>query len=177
MDLNRKRKLIIVCGLPGSGKTTLAKKLSEKMGVACLHKDSIKESLYDIFEMKTLEDSKRLGTQSIKLLFKLTEEQLTQGVDLILEAPFNFPEDYKIFNEWQLKYRIDLYSVICSINSKTREGRISNRPRHKAHHDDERGDFLMNVKCNYKDIPGKQVRVITDKAVATLTNIVIAQLK
>ena len=43
-----KNKLIIVCGLPGSGKTTLAEKLSEKSKIVCLHKDSIKESLYDI---------------------------------------------------------------------------------------------------------------------------------
>jgi adenylate kinase family enzyme len=38
-------KVIIVCGLPGSGKTTLSRELSKRLGIVCLHKDSIKEKL------------------------------------------------------------------------------------------------------------------------------------
>ena len=40
-------KLIIICGLPGSGKTTLASELSKQTGIVCLHKDSIKEKLFE----------------------------------------------------------------------------------------------------------------------------------
>lgn len=177
MVVNKKRKLIIICGLPGSGKTTLAKELSKKINTVCLHKDSIKESLYDIFKMKTLEDSKSIGKKSVDLLFDLAEEQLGRGLDLIIEAPFNFSEDYKIFKKWQSKYDIALYSIICSVDSIIRKNRISNRPRHQAHHDTERGDFMMNIKCNYRNIPGKQIKIITNKKTEVLIDTVIEQFK
>jgi predicted kinase len=177
MALDKKSKLVIICGLPGSGKTTLARELSKKINIPCLHKDSIKESLYDIFKMKTLEDSKSIGKKSVDLLFDLTEEQLERGLDLMIEAPFNFSEDYNLFEKWQTKYNLNLYSVICSIPSKTRKDRINDRPRHRAHHDTERGNFLMNIQCNYKNIPGKQIKIITNETVEILTKAVIDQLK
>ncbi|MCF8058644.1 MAG: ATP-binding protein [Bacteriovoracaceae bacterium] len=40
-------KLIIVIGLPASGKTTLAKKLSEKFKVPLITKDQLKICLID----------------------------------------------------------------------------------------------------------------------------------
>ena len=70
------QKLIIVCGLPASGKTTIASALSKDLKIACLHKDSIKENLYEIMEMETLEDSKKVGLYSIMLQFRLAEEML-----------------------------------------------------------------------------------------------------
>jgi len=177
MALKKKTKLIIVCGLPGSGKTTLSKELSKRTKTVCLRKDSIKEALYDIFEMKTLEDSKSIGGKSVELLFNLSEEQLAQGINLIIEAPFNFSDDYKIFKHWQRKYDLDLYSIICSIDDKTRIARINSRQRHHAHHDAERGDFSMNTRCNYKNIPGIQINVATDKRVTTLVDKILDQLK
>jgi len=90
-------KLIIICGLPGTGKTTLATELSKKLGIFCLHKDSVKESLDDSMKMSTLEDSKKLGYPSVKVILDLAEENLARGIDVILESPFTFPEDGKIF--------------------------------------------------------------------------------
>ena len=96
----RKTKLIIICGLPASGKTTLAQTLSQKLNIAYLSKDIIKENLYDILQGKTLDDSKKTGLQAIQMLFSLVEHQLKNQVDIIMEAPFNFKEDYILFKKW-----------------------------------------------------------------------------
>ncbi len=140
-------KLIIICGLPASGKTMIAKQLSKNLKMSCLHKDTIKEGLYDLFKMKTLGDSKHIGKISIMLLFKIADEQLRRGIDLIIEAPFTFSEDYFMFEKWKNKYNIRIYSVICSVDFETRKKRYRSRKRHKAHHDEER--ILHNEKIRY----------------------------
>lgn len=172
-------KLIIVCGLPGSGKTTLARHLSKKLNIVCLHKDSLKENLYDTLGLSTLEDSKRLGNQSIKLLLSITEEQISNGIDLIIEAPFRFEEDYGLFSKWTQTYHISIYSVICSIPKEERKERFLNRPRHQSHHDAERiqDDSFNEDSEVYNGMPGKQIKITTDQPVEALIDIVVKKIE
>lgn len=164
-------KLIIVCGLPGSGKTTLAKELSKKIRVACICKDDIKERLYDSMKLSTLEDSKYIGKPSIDVMMHLAEQQLINGVDVIIEAPFNFSEDYPLFNNWKEKYDLDLYSIICSVDFEERKKRFLKRARHEAHHDTQRiSDHLPvgAIEYDYATIPGKQIKITTNKEIEKL---------
>ena len=142
-------KLIIVCGLPGSGKTMLADELSKRTGIACLHKDSIKEKLFEGLGMSTLEESKRIGKPSVDVMLYLAEQQIVNGVDVIIEAPFNFPGDYGLFLKWMDQYEIGLYSVVCSIGSEERKRRVETRERHVAHFDSSRThDFFPDNECD-----------------------------
>ena len=164
-------KLIIVCGLPGSGKTTLAKALSKKLGIACLCKDDIKEKLYESMNLSTLEDSKRIGKPAVDIMLYLAEQQLASGVDVIIESPFNFPEDYPLFEDWKEKYNLDLYSIICSTSFSERRKRFLTRKRHEAHHDTQRvSDHLPDsvIEYDYATMPGKQIRIITNRKVEEL---------
>lgn len=173
-------KLIIACGLPGVGKTTFAKELSKRLKIACIHKDSIKERFFESMNMSSLEESKMIGKPVIDVLFRLTEEQLKNGVDLIIEAPFNFPEDYPLFEKWQKEYSLALYAVICSINADERKRRFQKRERHHAHHDIDRKHIRsmgqQNYEYDYAEIPGKQIRITTDKPVSELVEEVVSQL-
>lgn len=171
-------KLIIVCGLPGSGKTTLSNALSEKIKVACIHKDHIKERLFESMKLSSLEDSKRIGKPSVDVAMRLTEDQLKNGIDIILESPFYFPEDGVIFEAWQEKYKIDLYSVICSIDFEERSRRFRERERHYAHFDNERStDHLAEgPEYDYTWMPGKQIRIKTNEPVEILVEKIITQI-
>jgi predicted kinase len=51
------RSFILVSGAPGSGKTTLARKLAEAIGFEMISKDAIKEALFDV--LGPLEDDPR----------------------------------------------------------------------------------------------------------------------
>lgn len=178
-------KLIIVCGLPGSGKTTFAKELSQKTGIACIHKDSIKERFFESMNFSTLEDSKCIGKPTVDVMFKLAQEQIENGVDVIIEAPFNFPDDYPLFEKWQKEYEVDLYAIICSISKeewKRRfKERLDNGSRHHSHHDIDRihieGFDVRKVEFDYTGIPGKQIKITTDKPVDELVKEAMLQIK
>lgn len=168
-------RLIIICGLPGSGKTTLAKKLSERLKVACIHKDTIKEALYSGLGLTTLEDSKKIGKPSVEIMLAIAAQQIENGVDVIIESPFNFSDDYELFEKWQEAYDLIVYSIICSIDGKERERRFLTRSRHEAHHDQAR--VLSGQDFSYSGIPGIQIRVSTDLPVNILVDSIISQIK
>ena len=92
-------------------------------------------------EGKNLDDSKRIGLYSIKLMFKLIEEQIKENIDLIIEGPFYINDDAKLLNNWKEKYNLETYTIICEIDDETRIHRYKNRDRHHSHYDEERIKF------------------------------------
>jgi predicted kinase len=148
-------KLIVVCGLGGTGKTTLANALSKELNIACIHKDSIKAILYD-----------KLGvvTEKTFLAFKaFVEEQLANGVNIIIEATFDFAEDAQLLRAWQDKYELELVCIICSVDNAERKRRILSRERHISHQDADLKQ-LQNIEIahfDYSIMPGKHIAIST----------------
>src|SRR5258706_510230 len=72
-------KLIIVCGLPGSGKTTMAKKLEETLSAIRFCPDEwMKDLSIDLY------DEKR-RSQIEELQWELAQKLLTRGLAVIIE--------------------------------------------------------------------------------------------
>lgn len=164
-------KLIIVCGLGGSGKTTTAKALSKKLNIVCLHKDKIKAVVHDVLELQT--------PKALSLLLKLTEEQIANEVDLIIEGPFNFKEDALIFERWKEKYKLDLSFIICSTDVQTRINRIESRERHACHADAD-VKLLNQIKTevfDYSIMPGRQIKIVTNQATEKLIEDIVQKLQ
>lgn len=66
------RKLfVVVSGAPGSGKSTLARGLAPALDLPLIEKDVIKEALADVLDAKTPEESKRLGSATMHVIFAL----------------------------------------------------------------------------------------------------------
>ena len=87
--------LLLISGVPGTGKSTLAHLLRDRLGWPLLAKDHLKETLYDAVGEThapfTRELSKTYGRQSIALLYAIVDELLASGVSCIMEA-FFLPE-------------------------------------------------------------------------------------
>ena len=82
-------ELILLAGLPATGKTTLAKKLSEILHLPVLEKDEIKEALFDTVGYADAEERQKLGLAANRILLRTAESLLATGNSLILVNNFD----------------------------------------------------------------------------------------
>ncbi len=84
------RRLVLVSGPPGSGKTTIAGPLAAELGFALLAKDRIKETMHDWLaqDEPDVAWSRRLGEASMELLWALAAD----APAAVLDANF-WPDD------------------------------------------------------------------------------------
>lgn len=78
--------IIVVAGIPGSGKTTLANALGKAMGLSVVSKDVIKESLMDSLGTGDNEWASTLSRAAHGIMYELVDGL---AGDVILEAHFH----------------------------------------------------------------------------------------
>lgn len=76
--------VVVVAGIPASGKTTLAAGLSTRLGWPLISKDVVKEALFDALGTGDLEWSRRLGRAGHVVMYSLA----ATSPNVILEAHF-----------------------------------------------------------------------------------------
>lgn len=81
--------LIIVAGMPATGKTTLAKKLAAALGIPMLEKDEIKEEMYKTQGYGGLGDRAAADVVSNAILLRCTENILRSGTSLLIVNNFD----------------------------------------------------------------------------------------
>lgn len=82
------RKLLLISGMPATGKSTLARRIGEELHFPILEKDEIKEVLFDTLGYADLKEKRRLDTIATAVLLQTAEKLLQSGVDLILVNNF-----------------------------------------------------------------------------------------
>ena len=83
--------LIIIAGMPASGKSTISKKLSRHFGYPIIEKDEIKEELFDTVGFTCYAEKRRLDVAATAVLLRVTDALLAGGGSMILVN--NFRED------------------------------------------------------------------------------------
>jgi predicted kinase len=80
--------IIILTGIPASGKTTFSGYLSKELGIPVISKDVIKEILYEDIGFHSREEKVRLGVASMNIMYHMAEESMKLGNPVILENNF-----------------------------------------------------------------------------------------
>jgi predicted kinase len=80
--------LIILTGLPATGKTTLGTAIAESSGWPLLSKDAIKEPLMAVLSSSRAAGSRALSDASFELLFALLPDVLGRASGAVLEGNF-----------------------------------------------------------------------------------------
>jgi len=85
--------LIIIAGMPASGKSTYAKRLSQSVGYPIIEKDNIKEELFDTLGFTCYAEKRHLDVVATSVLLRIADDILTCGQSLIMVN--NFRDDFK----------------------------------------------------------------------------------
>lgn len=115
--------LVLVAGLPGAGKTTLALALGRILGWPVLDKDTIKSALLPL----DIPDSVA-GWASYRLLPALARDLITrQGQSVILDGPFVYSDIVGQVVDTAAETRARLRVVLCLADKAIRDRRVRER--------------------------------------------------
>jgi predicted kinase len=80
--------LLLVTGMPSSGKTTLAHTLSDALHLPLITKDDIKERLFDSLGWSDRPWSRKLGYATYEIMFYVIESLISKHISLVAESNF-----------------------------------------------------------------------------------------
>lgn len=160
--------VLVVCGLAGTGKTTLANALSEEIGFKVISSDIVRKELAGISpkEHKYEEFEKGIYTRDFTLktydeMIKKAEGFLKQGISVILDATFMAD----IFRQMAVKLaedaNADIYFIECALDDKIVKKRLDERSKKEGAASDARWEIYLKQKEEYKKIQTKDFRLKT----------------
>lgn len=130
--------IVIVSGMPATGKTTLSVHLASALFLPIVAKDVIKESLCRSAGMPAnRHESMALGSRAIAAMHAVTAAHLERGVGLVLEAAFiRGISDPEVARHLEIAHAVNVHcSVPTDLAYARYEGRSGTLDRHASHLD------------------------------------------
>jgi predicted kinase len=153
-------RVIVVMGLPGAGKSTLAHELTRRYRLPVLAKDFIKESLLDVLGAPDAASSRTLSDASFAAMFRIAAEWVREGHGFILEGNFRPGEHEAPLRNGLASAQVA--QVLCHVPEEDRLARLAAREndpgRHAGHRFGERQSAAgpasrMNPADAFLDLP------------------------
>ncbi|MFZ0556433.1 MAG: AAA family ATPase [Nitrososphaeraceae archaeon] len=145
--------IILFCGLPGVGKTTLAASVAKKTGATILSSDKIRKELIRYPTYASVE-----GRLIYDVLMLMTKYLSAAGIDCILDATFNRERSRKeVENRLRLN-KVQLYVIECTCPEDVVFERLRNR---KNDFSDADYSVYAKMKNIYEPVQGRHLDVDT----------------
>ena len=163
------RTLIVVTGPPCAGKTTLAAQLGRALSLPAVHRDALKEILFDTLGVKDRAWSREVGGSSYDLLFSFLESLLKAGYPCIAESNFEVGRTSTRLKNLCETYNFTPIEILCTAETETlRErylARLESGQRHEGHVDHLNLDDISTRWANNQHgslgLGGHSIRVDT----------------
>lgn len=133
--------IILVFGLPGTGKTYFAEHLAEKLGVVHLNTDIVREKLH----LKGSYDEKT-KQQVYNELFKQVQMELKKGASLIVDGTFHLNRR----REQLEKLSAEENNTMCCIEIKAEEKTVRRRLKKSRKHSEAGFDVYKTIKNDFE---------------------------
>jgi predicted kinase len=170
-------RILLITGLPGTGKSTLARLAAGRFHIPLLAKDAVKEPLLNVLGAPDPVTSRQLSTASFAVLFSMARELMAAGVSFVLEGNFR-PGEHEA-PLWALLHQsgpdctLHLAQVLCRVNEAERVRRLHVRSvdptRHPGHQIGERATLGKAPAGDaFLDIPGDRFVAEGDAVLQTL---------
>jgi cytidylate kinase len=169
--MNRKPKCIIVTGRAGAGKTTLARKLGERLWMPVVSRDEIKQGYVNTYGVR--HDQLPTDTDGLvtNFFFNIVNQYLAGNISIVIEAAFQ----HKVW-EPRMPEIFELASpviVLCSVDDMVAARRHLERglenPKREFYHSDNRvvhyrktGEFLLPAAYAAPKFNVPTIQVSTD---------------
>ena len=131
--------LLVISGAPCTGKTTIGSRLAADLGLPFIHKDGIKERMFDRLGSQDVAFSKLLSLTTYDIVYYFIQTQLEAEGSLAVEANFKVGVDSQKFRDIQQRFPVKLFQVHCYASLEVLLERFKHRgespERHPGHLD------------------------------------------
>lgn len=156
--------VLIVTGLPATGKTRLAQKVATARGWPLLAKDTIKEWLFDQLGTGDAQWSRALSDASFRLLFAYARQCVLAAQSCVLEGNFR-PGEHEQTLRTVLRGAaagdVNCVQVLCEVDEVERRRRLDARaadPARHPGHADSQWRAVKPAPSGFLDLPGARLR-------------------
>lgn len=151
--------IILITGMPGTGKTTLGTALSARYHLAFISKDALKDRMFDNLGWSDKAWSLQVSAASHRIMDYLIDEELRAGHSIIVESNFKRQIDSQRFRKFQQTYGCNIVQILCWAEGETVFQRFMRRmgtpARHEGHVEAISPERIRQefIAANGKDAP------------------------
>jgi aminoglycoside phosphotransferase family enzyme/predicted kinase len=124
--------LVIVCGLTGSGKSSLARELGDRLGMAVINSDAVRKAMVGKSGRESVPFnagiySRPMTEKTYKKMAQQAEEQILNKSGAILDATFGQKARREKIIRLAERYQVPLFWIHCSASEETTRNRLTQR--------------------------------------------------